>query len=82
MALHMEFIVDKEAVRQVFFPLHRFFPVFITPQISDTHILLIFIGCSLILVIDSAAKQNTLQILYSHFYVFQNDRSDICMTNQ
>jgi hypothetical protein len=82
MAFHVEFMVVKEAVRQVFLPLRRFFPVTITPQISCNHILLIFIECSLILVIDSAVKQNTLQILYSLFYVVQNDSSDICMTNQ
>jgi len=82
MAFHMEFILVKETVRQVFLPLHRFFPVTVTPQISCNHILLIFIECSLILVIDSAIKQNTLQTLYSLFYVIQNDKSDICMTNQ
>jgi len=82
MALHMEFMVVKEAMRQAFLPLHRFFPVIFTPQISYTHILLIFIGCSLISVIDSTTKQNTLQILYSQFYVVQNDRSDICVINR
>lgn len=82
MAFHVEFIVVKEAVRQVFLPLHRFFPVTITPPISCNHILLIFVECSLILVIDSAVKQNTLQILYSLFYVVHNDWSDVCMTNQ
>jgi hypothetical protein len=82
MALHMEFMVVREAVRGVFLPLHQFFPVIISPQISYTHILLIFIGCSLILVTDSAVKQNTLQILHSQFYVVQNGVSDICMTNQ
>jgi hypothetical protein len=75
----MEFMVVEEAVRQVFLPSHRFFLVVNTPQISYAHILLIFIGCSLTLVIDSAVKRNTLQILYSQFYVIQKDSSDICM---
>jgi hypothetical protein len=78
----MEFLVVKEAVREVFLSSHRFFAVIISPQISCTQILLIFIGCYTILVIDSAVIQNTLKILYSQFNVIQNERSEICMKNQ
>jgi hypothetical protein len=63
MVLHMEFMVVKESVMQVFLQLHRFF---VSLSLHKFPILtyFIFIGFYIILVIDSAAKQNTLKILY------------------
>jgi hypothetical protein len=63
MALHMEFMMVKEAVMQVFLQLHRFF-LSLSLQKFPILTFFIFIGCYIILVIDNAAKQNALQILY------------------
>jgi hypothetical protein len=46
MALHLEFMVVKEAVGKVFLPVHRFFSVTITTQILYTHILLIMLDAN------------------------------------